>query len=140
MGTRSTIRVVEKAGRNSATLVNIYQQFDGYLEGVGKELCQFLSEIQMVNGFRGDEKTKIANGVGCLAAQIVAHFKKEPGGTYLIPASQREEFNYCVTVTPKDERRLASSLKIRVTDWENKPIFDGTVEGLAQFIKEQEEA
>ncbi len=140
MGTRSTIRVVDKVGKQSVTLVNIYQQYDGYLEGDGKELCQFLSEIQMVNGFTDDEKMKFANGAGCLSAQIVAHFKKERGGTYLITASQREEFNYCITVTPEDERRLASSLKIRVTDCDNKPIFDGTVEGLAQFIKEQEEA
>jgi len=43
---------------------------------------------------------KVANGMGCLAAQIVAHFKDGAGGIYLFPAGSRncgEDYTYLVT-------------------------------------------
>ena len=80
MGTRSLTYVYD----NNEPIVCMYRQFDGYPSGHGKELAEFLKPIEIVNGLRpGGDENKIANGAGCLAAQMVAHFKDEPGGIYL---------------------------------------------------------
>ena len=67
----------------------MYRQFDGYPEGHGQELADFLNGFEIVNGI-SEEREKMANGGGCLAAQIVAHFKDSVGGFYLHPAGTRE--------------------------------------------------
>ena len=78
MGTRSTTRVV----CGNVTLVVLYRQFDGYISGHGAELAAFLSTQRLTNGIPLREKPgegKVwSNGPGCLAAQLVAHFKKGP--------------------------------------------------------------
>ncbi|WP_196300473.1 hypothetical protein, partial [Streptococcus pneumoniae] len=84
-------------------IVCMYRQFDGYPSGHGKELAEFLTGIKMVNGIsRDDEKQRIANGAGCLAAQIVEHFKREngAGGIYLMPfdVDAGQEYIYKVKV------------------------------------------
>lgn len=81
-------------------LAVLYRQFDGYLEGHGKDLRDFLKDFEVVNGI-GDKTRKIANGMGCLAAQVIAHFKKEVGNFYLYPAGTRdvgEEYVYTLSV------------------------------------------
>ena len=78
MSTRCTTLVYE----GDKIILNMYRHCDGYPEGHGKELAELLDGFQIVNGLC-DEKGKIANGMGCLAAQIVAHFKKEPGHIYI---------------------------------------------------------
>lgn len=42
MGTRSTTKFISKRGEKLTPLVNIYQQFDGYVDGVGHDLANFL--------------------------------------------------------------------------------------------------
>jgi hypothetical protein len=65
----------------------MYRQMDGYPDGHGKELGDFLKDMKLCNGFGREQETgKWANGMNCLAAQIVAHFKKEIGQFYLYPA------------------------------------------------------
>lgn len=90
MGTRSLTIVREGNDRKSPRIITMYRQFDGYPGGHGKELADFLSKIKMVNGI-GMERESIANGVACLAAQIVAHFKSEPGGIYLHAGTDDDE-------------------------------------------------
>jgi hypothetical protein len=53
------------------------------MEGHGLELAQFLTRGQLVNGLGGKDNGTVFNGMGCLAAQMVAHFKKEAGQFYL---------------------------------------------------------
>jgi hypothetical protein len=63
----------------------MYRQFDGYKEGHGLELATFLAPITLLNGY-GDQKAGThANGMGCLAAQMVTYFKGPHGigGFYL---------------------------------------------------------
>lgn len=79
MGTRSLTFVYGDDGR---ALINLYRQYDGYMEGHGQELAAFLKDIRMGNGIPGDA-TNFANGMGCLAAQIIAHFKDGAGGFYI---------------------------------------------------------
>lgn len=98
MGTRSVIRV-HTLDKKSIVLVALYQQFDGYFDSVGEELRQFLDGFMIVNGIPPDNTfEKCANGMGCLAAQIVKHFKSTIGGAYIVPADQEEEFNYDVYI------------------------------------------
>jgi hypothetical protein len=106
MGTRSLTRVIDEDGNH---LICMYRQFDGYIEGMGKDLYQFLSPITVVDGFSGDEKEKIANGAGCLAAQLVAHFKTKVGGFYLNPISTfdcGQEFEYRIYVGADRKMRM----------------------------------
>lgn len=80
MGTRCLTFVYD----DNTPLLCMYRQMDGYPSGHGIELAEFLKDMKIVNGLPfGQEKMKIANGAGCLAAQIVAHFKEAPGGFYL---------------------------------------------------------
>jgi hypothetical protein len=80
MGTRCLTFVYD--GENP--VINMYRQFDGYPSGHGVELAKFLAEFDaVVNGLTFNETRKVANGMGCLAAQMVSHFKKTAGGFYI---------------------------------------------------------
>ena len=79
MGTRSNTVVIN----GGVKLLNLYRQFDGYPSGHGAELAAFLAPITMVNGLGPNSDAVLANGMGCLAAQLVAHFKTAPGGFYI---------------------------------------------------------
>ena len=87
MGTRSLTFVYEKYGQIQKPVVNMYRQFDGYPTGHGAELAEFLNGGRLVNGLiqtkTADEA--VYNGMGCLAASMVAHFKQTPGGFYIHP-------------------------------------------------------
>ena len=78
MGTRSLTFVYD----GDKPIINMYRQFDGYPSGHGSELADFLKGFEIVNGY-GEVKPKIANGMGCLAAQMIANFKQSVGGFYI---------------------------------------------------------
>lgn len=86
MGTRSLTRVFEEG----AQLVCLYRQMDGYLSGHGKELFDFLKDRRIGNGLGLDADNNYSNGAGCLAASLIAHFKTEPGGFYLMPINTKD--------------------------------------------------
>lgn len=102
MGTRSLV-VIHEDGKEICT---IYRQYDGYPSGIGEELKDLLSAGPLVNGISGNGLC--FNGMGCLAAQIVAQLKAPegkpvPGNVYLYPPGSRdcgEEFIY--TIYAKD--------------------------------------
>lgn len=131
MGTRSLTFVYDS---NDKPLVCMYRQFDGYPSGYGKELAEFLKPLKMVNGL-GVDVRNVANGAGCLAAQMVAHFKNGPGGIYLYApepgADHWQDFEYHVYAS--DE-----GIRVRVTD-PNTQIFEGSVEAFLQFCTKREE-
>lgn len=65
-------------------LCGLLSHYDGYPEGYGKEIEDFLNSITLVNGLNSKQQNKrVANGMDCLAAQLVVHFKKRPGDFYL---------------------------------------------------------
>ncbi len=104
MGTRC-LSIVEEVG--GAEICVLYRQHDGYPTGHGAELKCFLEGIQVVNGLGPGNKNRMANGMDCLAAQLVAHFKKGPGGFYLYPAGRREcGEEYIYTVYPDTEKLM----------------------------------
>ena len=62
----------------------LYGQFDGHFFSHGQELKEFLNPFYLVNGYSSeDAKNSAANGIGCLAAQAVAHFKTRIGNFLL---------------------------------------------------------
>lgn len=97
MSTRSITTVKDERG---GTYASMYRQYDGYPEGHGKELAAFLAPITIINGISQGQDVlgRFANGPGCLAAQMVKHFKDAVGGIYLIPPGGTEEYNYTMTV------------------------------------------
>jgi hypothetical protein len=84
MSTRSLTKVIykwsdektNKSGRR--VLVNMYRQMDGYPSGMGADLVEFLNKVGTNH-----------NGIQCLAAQMVAHFKDSVGGYYLEPTNAK---------------------------------------------------
>lgn len=96
MGTRSLTFVYD----DNKAIINMYRQFDGYPSGHGQELAEFLGSFAAVtNGIRMGDTRKTANGMGCLAAQLVSNFKTEVGGFYLYPTSAKDcgqEYEYHV--------------------------------------------
>ena len=85
MGTRCLTFVYD----GDTPVINMYRQFDGYPSGHGAELADFLDGMVVVNGY-GEVKPKIANGMGCLAAQMIANFKQTVGGFYIHPVTDTD--------------------------------------------------
>ena len=135
MGTRSLTFVYDD---NGSVIINMYRQMDGYPSGHGAELAEFLTPIQMVNGLGTDKSVAIANGMPCLAAQLVAHFKDGPGGIYLEPPSAKDcmqDYEYHIT---RDGGGLNVACK-EITNYDpirRKAVYKGTVAEFAKFCKE----
>lgn len=99
MGTRAIIIVMDDT-RDAKELCRIYTQYDGYPTGLGVTLAK-LCNVKITNGMAGDTKGT-ANGMGCLAAQIIAGLKTCVGNVYLFPPNVEavdagQEFIYTVT-------------------------------------------
>ena len=121
MGTRSLTRIIprqeglayDKAhGRAELSLVNIYQQDDGYPDYMAVEYAKWLEGLSIGNGLgRDPELNKYANGVGCFAAQFIKQFKDRPGGLYLHPIDDEEGWvDYIYTLFPKEGEETYMSI------------------------------
>lgn len=115
MGTRSLTRVIEtwndeKTNKlKKQTLVCMYRQFDGYPSGMGSDLAEFINGGKLVNGLSLAETERVFNGMGCLAAQLVAHFKDGAGGYYLYPTNVKhvwQEYEYEIIQHDNDPIQL----------------------------------
>mgnify|MGYP003127743040 CR=1 FL=1 len=137
MGTRSLTYIRDQYEDNDNIIICMYRQYDGYLSGHGKELAEFLQDFTVVNGYNSLTPARSANGLSCLAAQLVAHFKDGIGNIYLYPTSTQdvgEEFIYTISLTD-------SQIYIEVKDaWSDKIIFIGTPAELIEKINTKEYA
>lgn len=113
MGTRALIKIRDES---NSVVVCLYSQWDGYPSGLGAELAVFLNGIKMVNGFTGQESVPVANGLGCLAAQMIVHFKKEVGSYYLVDPKQDHGQDYVYDVYGD---------KVKVTNYAGEIIYSG---------------
>lgn len=95
MGTRSTVTILSEQGDH---LVSLYIQFDGYPSGVGQKLADFLGGKKLVNGYGDATSQTQANGMGCLAAQLIAHLKDGIGNVYVTEKGDSQEYNYTISV------------------------------------------
>lgn len=88
MSTRSLTYFYDcKIGGGKKPFSCMYAQYEGKF--LGQQYCiqlaDFLMSSTLANGLPAvDNVNKIFNGMGCLAAQVVAHFKKCPGAFYLV--------------------------------------------------------
>ena len=119
MGTRSLTFVYD----GDVPVINIYRQYDGYPSGHGHELAQFLDSKTLVNGF-GEQNSVEANGMGCLAAQLIVQLKHGVGGIYIYPVSSTDCF--------QDYEYHVYEDKVVVKD-PTAVIFEGTWEEFGQF-------
>lgn len=140
MGTRSLTFVYSesKSGEKATPIINMYRQYDGYPSGHGAELADFLNGFDVVNGYSSNAPAKTANGMSCLAAQMIADFKQSPGGFYIHPVSMTEcgqDYEYHIL-------NVDGELKIDVyycgcnlfgssSDYESEVVFSGT---LPEFV------
>ena len=79
MGTRALTIVKDE----NHEYLHLMRQSDGYIDCHGKALAKFLDGKVWTDGFRSEDRAGLFNGVDCLSAQIVAHFKTSPGRFYL---------------------------------------------------------
>ena len=143
MGTRSLTRVIPRQeglsfneGHKKVELafVNMYRHLDGYPEGHGLDLAEFLKDIKIVNGIPlNKELGNQANGSGCLAAQMVKYFKEDIGYIYLHPHDEEGGWeDYIYTVYPKTGEKTF----IAIYDTHNERcIFVGTASQLIKKYK-----
>ena len=132
MGTRS-LTVFNNEMDNSEIVV-LYRQYDGYPTGHGRDLLSFLNNMEIVDGISNTEKRRIANGMGCLSAQVVAHLKEAPGDFYLHSAGTRdigEEFIYTLYYT--EELRI----KVQDTYDDGSDLFDGNMKSFKNWMNPQ---
>jgi hypothetical protein len=127
MGTRSLTAFIIK-GKEDKEFVTVYRQFDGYPEGHGLHLAEFLNQ--------GEHLTY--NGMGCLSAQVVAHLKEGWGNIHLeIPETRGvgEEYIYEVYTDNKGNINMSC-----FDVWKGKTIFVGTPEKFIAKYKVKETA
>jgi len=91
MGTRGKTTIYNE---QDEPILSFYRQTDSYFDGHGTELQEFLKDVIIVNGYNSGTPKKAANGMKCLAAQLVAHFKNGIGGIYIINHDDEQEYNY----------------------------------------------
>ena len=137
MGTRSLTYIEESYGENREKKQNIlcmYRQYDGYLSGHGAALAEFLQDFNVVNGYNSGTPERSANGMGCLAAQLIAHFKDGIGNIYIHEPNDSdcgEEYTY--TIYEEDGK-----VRVRAYDvWAKKIIFDGTPKQMLALAEAQ---
>lgn len=138
MGTRSTISFIEKNKKGESTVAYVYQQWDGYLEGVGKSLCEWLLHKIMVNGIP-DYGHDYANGITDLVAQYVHDFKDGIGNLYLYAPTRGVaewcDYNYKITHQFNNNGNADDVLTIEVSNWEEEPFFVGKPSELLEYIE-----
>ena len=147
MGTRSKTSFIEKRGEKFTHLVSVYQQYDGYISGVGHDIAKYILGKQICNGITlGRDTSNLANGFTCLIAQFIRDFKTDVGGLYIITEDNIQEYNYEIIFDSdlyygngfNEELETDKYFKVRVIDWNEQVIFEGTLKELLEF-KESDE-
>ena len=138
MGTRSLTYVFTERNEfqgkvyEPRPLICLYRQYDGYPTGHGRELADFLDGMKVVNGL-GSETEKLANGMGCLAAQLVANFKVEAGQFYMEEARLQndcgQEYEYHVYADKVEIIKIGSN--------NDNVIFSGTWAELKEYCSKE---
>ena len=151
MGTRSLTTFIETYKDDSGKqkkeeIVTMYRQYDGYPEGHGLDLAEFLSQGKLVNGI-GMNDTIVFNGMGCLTAQVVAEFKDGAGGIYLQRANKDsgECYRYQV-IGDFDTKEI--TIKILEVGYmkgdkyinKTRTLFEGTPQKMLEFCSQEQEA
>ena len=152
MGTRSLTTVISTYKNDEKIVktkfIKMYRQMDGYPSGMGMDLADFLTGTKVVNGLGGDEvKSKLVfNGAGCLAAQLVAHFKDGAGSIYIEPITAKDcgqEYEYEIIINEDTKQLTFKCIEIGyyINDkYFNKKrvLFEGNPGHFEKFIQVKE--
>lgn len=141
MGTRSLTHVIQvHTDENGITIqstrLTMFKKTDGQPKHMGLDILEFLNMDS--NG----EVGLYFGDVGCLSAQLIAHFKKSVGGVYIFPTDSTncdEEYVYKIFVYPQPEgfkdKIILNCDKIR-KDGSYELVFRGTpMEVLTKYYK-----
>jgi len=156
MGTRSLTKVITtwedtNGKKQRKPITCMYRQYDGYLDGHGKELAEWLSGYTIVNGIPMDKSEPMFNGMDCLAAQMFVHFKangckedgtpvSSPGGIYCMhPDAEDCWEEYLYEISEEDKQIHLTVYEIGHQSGAAE-MFHGTPEELLTKIKEEEYA
>lgn len=118
----------------------LYRQSDSYPSGHGQQLKNYLVGLILDDGLSIRETRRTANGMSCLACQVIGHFKFNQQreysigtpptylpavGFYLYPAGTRDVGEcYIYTIYPKKGKVW---MKVEYT-FKKKILFNGKVE------------
>tara|TARA_R100000773_G_C4205843_1_gene106782 strand:+ start:159 stop:590 length:432 start_codon:yes stop_codon:yes gene_type:complete len=142
MATRALINIVQRQeGRSfsdtlkpSAIHTQLHKQHDGHPSGLGVTLANYLQDYDIRNGIPNNYtgfQSPIANGIGCLAAQLVCYLKDKPGDIYLQPPQDKGWEDYVYYVWVKEDARIM----ISIFDYEEVCIYVGDCESLIKKYK-----
>ena len=137
MATRAIIRIAEREDGVSFSehpervRAQIYHHYDGYPKYLGCNLAEFLCDFRVVNGLPTNyfENIKVANGMGCLTAQLIAGLKEEAGNVYVdYPDTDRDdvEFTYYIWGC------VGKDIWMSIFDLHNECIFVGMPQQLIE--------
>lgn len=151
MGTRSLTFVYDgrwdkKNIEKGNAILCFYRQMDGYPDGHGKELADFLKNFTIINGISGDAKeSSHANGAGCLAAQMVKHFKDDVGGIYLRKPTEDhdsgQEYEYRIYVNDQAEPQITMVVGdvLDFKKYATKELFRGDPKDYDAWLEKEKE-
>ena len=100
----------------------IYHHYDSYPDHLGVGLADFLSDIRVVNGLGSHKGDRLANGMGCLVAQVITHLKLgrhydlekdeiQSGNVYLDgPNTERGDLEYAYYVWATENKDIWMSI------------------------------
>jgi hypothetical protein len=138
MATRSLVRFARReegvsfSEHPERVEVQVYKHYDGYPSGHPTALAEFLKDFKIVNGL-GQDTHKVANGLGCLAAQYVAAFKEKSGDIYVeSPDTERSWIDYVTYVWVADNK----SIWMSIFNDEDECIFVGKPQELINKYEE----
>ena len=89
MATRAKIHIARREEGVSFSeipekvIVSIYSHWDGYPEGLGVRLAEYFDGKVVTNGLGARDFYDAFNGMGCLAASLVAELKDGAGNIYI---------------------------------------------------------
>lgn len=143
MGTRSLTKFIEthkdtKGKVIKTTLAVMYRQMDGYPSGMGTDLADFLKGGVLVNGISMSDKRFVFNGMGCLSAQVIAHFKDGPGSIYLYNPKTKDagqEFEYEIEGDFDDKQIIFRCFKIGWREKKRTLLFEGSPIDFEKFVE-----
>ena len=136
MSTRALINIVKRQeGRSfsktlkpSAIHTQLYKHYDGFPERLGVTLASYLKGYDIRNGIPSKFQGPIANGIGCLSAQLVSYLKDEPGNVYLQPPRNINVEDYVYYIWVKEGSRIM----ISIFNYEEECIYVGDCESLIE--------
>ena len=138
----SCVTYVHDESCGKQAIMALRRHADGYPRVHAKELCDFLSGLRLVNGLPVGDDFGLANGMGCLAAQMVAHFKTEPGQFYMSNPNGPNDYDDFVYEVFGRSDRPEQPLRLRIVSRlsETKTLYEGSVSDIPAWLAVNEES